>query len=122
MLLVLMQDLPEAADHPLDTLPLFSESILRSAMRKLSELSFDEATDDFRVAPTFLRNLRAGKINDFALAEVQELFSLDEGKVHDQVEMLERLGIVERVVIRDDHNDAKFRMRLPALYTRCWHP
>lgn len=122
LLLVLMRDLPEAVNHRLDSVPLFSESILRSAMTKLSELSFDEATDDFRVAPTFLRNLRAGKIDDFSLTEVQDLFYADEGSVAEQVEMLERLGIVERVVVRDAQNVAQSRMRLPALYTRCWQP
>ncbi|WP_244219944.1 glycosyltransferase [Paraburkholderia terricola] len=122
LLLVLMRDLPEAANYHLDTVPLFSESILRSAMTRLSELSFDEATDDFRVAPTFLRNLRAGRIDDFALSEVQNLFSPDEGSVAQQVEMLERLGIVERVIVRDAQNVAQSRMRLPALYTRCWRP
>lgn len=121
LLLVLMRDLPTAANYQFDTLPMFSGSILQSAMTRLSELSFNEATDDFRVAPTFLRNLRAGKIEEFSLEEVRPLFSSDEGSIAAQVEMLERLGIVERLVVRNKQGGSvQSRMRLPPLYTRCW--
>ena len=121
LLLVLARDAASKSMRRLDAVPLFSEITVRSAMTTLSELSFNEATADFRVAPTFLRNLRAGKIEEFAPSDVDGLFSTAEGEIASQLERLERLGIVERLVVRDADGRTVARLRLPPLYTRCWH-
>lgn len=120
LLLVLARDAASEDERPFESLPLFSESLMRAAMTQLSELSFSEATTDFRVSPTFLRSLRAGKIEEFALSEVEGLFARAEGETASQVEMLERLGIVERLVVREEDGNLTPRLRLPPLYTRCW--
>jgi hypothetical protein len=99
--------------------PLFSEAHITEAMTRLSELSYEEIVSDFRVATAFVRNCRSGKIRDFELDEVETLFNTDEGSISEQVERLERLGFLERRVIR--HNDELVsRFVIPALYTRCW--
>ena len=67
-------------------------------MTKLSDLSFSEVVNDFKVAPTFVLNCRAGKLTSFSLSEVEQLFDGAEGKTSDQVRLLERLGFLERVV------------------------
>lgn len=119
LLLVLARD-SASSDDPINKLPVFSEELLRSGMTRLSELSFSEATSDFRVAPTLLRSLRAAKKEEFTVAEVQSLFAAAEGGLANQVEMLERLGVVERLVVEDDAGALVARLRLPPLYTRCW--
>ncbi|MGW7256538.1 hypothetical protein [Streptomyces sp. NPDC054834] len=50
---------------------------------------------------------------------MEELFDEREGKIGDQVRLLERLRFLERVV---EQRDAQTRssFRIPRLYTRCW--
>lgn len=121
LLLALARDAALEGERPFGSLPLLTEARMRSAMTSLSELSFSEATTDFRVAPTFLRSLRAGKIEEFALTEVEGLFAKSEGETAAQVDMLERLGVLERLVVRDERGHLTSRLRVPPLYTRCWH-
>lgn len=68
-------------------------------MTEVSELSFSKGVNDFKVAPAFVLNCRAGKWTTFALAEVERLFQPDEGPISEQVRLLERLGFLERVVV-----------------------
>ncbi|MEW9522176.1 hypothetical protein [Streptomyces tubercidicus] len=75
--------------------------------------------NDFKVAPTFGLYSRAGKLTSFTLSEVEELFEEIEGKVADQVRLLDRLGFLERVLEQEGtHTRSSFR--IPRLYTRCW--
>ena len=88
-------------------------------MTKLSDLSFSEIVNDFKVVPSFVLNCRAGKLDHFTLHDVEEPFDRAEGKISEQVRLLERLGFLERVVEESD-TGAKSLFRIPKLYTRCW--
>jgi hypothetical protein len=103
--------------------PLFSAAEAGEAMTKLSDLSFSEVVNDFKVAPSFVQNCRAGKFETFALDDVRDLFDEAEGKVSDQVRLLERLGFLERIVRQRSTESGTVRESLfhvPRLYTRCW--
>jgi energy-coupling factor transporter ATP-binding protein EcfA2 len=109
-----------AKDNPTRRqIPLLTEKDLADAMTRLSELSYQEVISDFRVATSFVRNCRAGKIIDIELEKVQTLFDKDEGAVALQLERLERLGFVERLVVREGDSLLP-RFRIPLLFTRCW--
>jgi hypothetical protein len=112
----------QQAARPTDrvsTLPLFSADEAGQAMTKLSDLSFDEVVSDFKVAPSFVRSCRAGKLETFAKDDVQELFNEAEGDKEEQVLLLERLGFLERIV-RERGSVRESLFRIPRLYTRCW--
>lgn len=100
--------------------PLFSLPAVSSGMNDLSRLSYDEVVSDFRVSVNFVRNCRAHRLEQFELEEVQQLFSLDEGPVNRQVEILERLGFLRRVAQRDDDGVLSTTFRIPRLYARSW--
>ena len=119
LLLHLTRDLSTNPEAVVSTLPLFSAEAVRGAMTKLSELSYSEVVNDFKVATTFVLNCRAGKLDIFALSDVEALFDDAEGTVSEQVRLLERLGFLERIVIEDD-SGTKPCFRVPKLYTRCW--
>src|SRR5262249_41446958 len=70
LLLILAAQSPAAQGVKMDRLPVFSLAALQWGMDRLSELSFKELIDDFRVAPTFLSNCRAGRLTSFELAKV----------------------------------------------------
>ncbi len=89
-------------------------------MTKVSELSFSEVVNDFKVAPSFVLSIRAGKLDSFDLHKVEELFDEAEGKISEQIRLLERLGFLERVVVQESDSGAKPLFRIPKLYTRCW--
>jgi hypothetical protein len=108
-----------ATEQEVDNLPLFSVEAVTRAMTELSELSFSEVVDDFKVAPSFVWNCRAGKLDTFALPDVEKLFDKADGEVSDQVRKLERLGFLERVV-RETDEGAQSLFQIPDLYTRCW--
>jgi hypothetical protein len=113
-----------ARPHALvSTLPLFSDAEVGQAMTRVSDLSFSEVVNDFKVAPSFVQNCRAAKLETFSLKEVRELFDEAEGKVSEQVRLLERLGFLERIVVErgsgaDTVRESMFR--IPRVYTRCW--
>ena len=88
-------------------------------MTKLSDLSYSEIVDDFKVATSFVLNIRAGKLDSFDLHKVEKLFNEAEGNISEQVRLLERLGFLERVV-QETGSGAKSLFRIPKLYTRCW--
>ena len=119
LLLYISRDLSANLEHVVSTLPLFSAEAVGKAMTKLSDLSFLEVVNDFKVAPSFVLNCRAGKLYDFSMHEVENLFNEAEGKISDQVRLLERLGFLERVVQKGG-SGAKSLFRIPKLYTRCW--
>ncbi|WP_157095517.1 hypothetical protein [Bradyrhizobium sp. AT1] len=100
-------------------LPLFSESELAEAMTRVSELSYEEVISDFRAATGFVRNCRAGKITEFEPAKLGSLFDEKEGSVVVQIERLERLGFLSRILVKDGDALAP-RFRIPRLFTRCW--
>jgi len=100
-------------------IPLFSEKEVTDAMTRLSELSYQEVISDFRAATAFVRNCRAGKIVEFKLEQVQTLFDPAEGSVVLQLERLERLGFLTRVIVREGDSLSP-RFRIPRLFTRCW--
>lgn len=120
LLLVLIREIPEASTYTFEGLPIFSEEVLRQAMNKLSELSFDEIINDFRVATVLLRSCRAGKLYSFELSEIEQLFDKSEGSTGKQVELLERLGVFERIVTEDHNGQQLAKFRIPPIYTRCW--
>ena len=120
LLLHLTRELSARPEDVVSTLPLFSADAVRKAMTKLSDLSFSEIVNDFKVAHSFVLNCRAGKLDSFALHEVEKLFDGAEGKISDQVRLLERLGFLERVV-QETGSGAKSLFRIPKLYTRCWN-
>lgn len=68
---------------------------------------------------SFVQNLRAGKLETFALADVRELFDEAEGKIGDQIRLLERLGFLERIV-REQDGIRTSLFRIPKLYSRCF--
>jgi predicted transcriptional regulator/energy-coupling factor transporter ATP-binding protein EcfA2 len=102
-----------------EAIPVFGELHLREAMTQLSEFSYEEVVSDFRVATGFVRNLRAGKIREFDLDNVKDLFDAHEGSVAEQVERLERLGFLGRELVEVD-GGFRSRFRVPSLFTRCW--
>jgi GTPase SAR1 family protein len=115
----LARDLSPNAEAEVSTLPLFSTDAVRGAMTKLSDLSYSEVINDFKVARSFVQNCRVGKLASFVSSEVEELFDLAEGTISEQVGLLERLGFLERVVRVDDSGTTSL-FRIPRLYTRCW--
>ena len=119
LLLYISRDMSADPEGVVSTLPLFSAEAAGKAMTKLSDLSFSEVVNDFKVAPSFVLNVRAGKLYDFSLHDVENLFNEAEGKISDQIRLLERLGFLERVVQESD-SGAKSLFRIPKLYTRCW--
>jgi hypothetical protein len=119
LLLHLARDLSPDPEADVTTLPLFSAEAVRDAMTKLSALSFSEVVTDFKVAPSFVRNCRVGKIESFALSDVEALFDTTEGGISEQVRLLERLGFLERIVLENEAG-TKPLFRIPRLYTRCW--
>ncbi len=74
LLLHLTRELSARPEDVVSMLPLFSADAVREAMTKLSDLSFSEVVNDFKVAPSFVLNCRAGKLDSFALHEVKKLF------------------------------------------------
>jgi hypothetical protein len=102
-----------------NTLPIFTAEAMERAMTRLSELSFAEIVSDFKVAPSFVLNCRAGKLANFALDDIDQLFDTAEGRISEQVRLLERLGFLERVV-QATGSGPQSRFRIPKLYTRCW--
>lgn len=119
LLLQLAQALSSQPDAVVTAVPLFSADAVRRAMTKVSDLSFSEVVNDFKVAPTFVLNCRASKRTSFTLSDVEQLFDDAEGKISDQVRLLERLGFLERVVEqRGTHVTSKFQ--IPRLYSRCF--
>jgi hypothetical protein len=119
LLLYLARERAARPGAVVSTLPLFSAAEAGEAMTRLSDLSFSEVVNDFKVAPSFLQNLRAGKLETFALADVRELFDEAEGKIGDQVRLLERLGFLERIV-REQNGVRTSLFRIPKLYSRCF--
>jgi hypothetical protein len=119
LLLYISRDMSANPEGVVSTLPLFSAEVAGKAMTKLSDLSFSEFVNDFKVAPSFVLNVRAGKLYDFSMHDVENLFSEAEGKISEQVRLLERLGFLERVV-QESSSGAKSLFRIPKLYTRCW--
>lgn len=112
----------EHAAHPdaaVTALPLFSAAEAGEAMTRLSDLSFSEVVNDFKVAPSFVQNCRVGKLQTFALADVHDLFDEAEGKISDQVRLLERLGFLERIV-RERDGTLTSLFQIPELYHRCF--
>ena len=89
-------------------------------MDELSALTFSEVVNDFKVAPTFVLNCRAGRLAEFSASEVAGLFSSEDGPTAEQMQLLERLGFLERVVVEDAHGP-KALFRIPRLYTRAWY-
>ena len=118
LLLLLTRD--RSPQHTvLSTVPLFAADALRGAMTKLSDLSFDEIVDDFKVATQFVLNCRAGKLKSFTLEDVQKLFDTTEGTIAEQIRLLERLGFLERIV-QQSGSAPKSVFKIPILYTRSW--
>jgi hypothetical protein len=104
-------------------LPLFSAIEADEAMTDLSDLSFNEVVNDFQVAKSFVRNCKSGKIETFALDDVRLLFDEAEGKISEQVRLLERLGFLERIVRRRSTETGtvlESLFHIPRLYTRNW--
>ena len=120
LLLILAAQSPVAHKTKMNKVPIFPSAALQWGMNQLSELSFKELVDDFRVAPTFLANCRAARLRAFELAKVETLFSEDEGSISMQVERLERLGFLERVVRQDQDGTKTSAFEVPKLFTRSW--
>jgi GTPase SAR1 family protein len=99
---------------------LFSESALVAAMQELSELSFKELVDDFRVGRTFLANCRAGRIESLSVDDAEALCADEDGPTSRQLHQLERLGFLERVLVRGDDGSKRPELRIPKLFTRGW--
>ena len=119
LLLHLTQERSARSDDPVTAVPLFAADAVQRAMTKLSDLSFSEVVNDFKVAPTFVLNCRAGKLTSFTLENVEHLFDAADGKTGDQVRLLERLGFLERIVEQRGAQTTSL-FRIPRLYTRCW--
>lgn len=102
--------------------PIFTDAEVKQAISYLSELSYEEVLSDFRVSPTFIRNCRAGKISEFSLDDkIKGLFSEDEGTINSQIDLLEKLGVLERIVKNDSETGLSSTFKFPDLYTRCWY-
>jgi hypothetical protein len=121
LLLHLARDAADKSEAMTRALPLFSASTLATAMTRLSDLSFDEVINDFKVASTFVRNIRAGRLDTFTADSVATLFDESEGTRSEQIHLLERLGFLERIVLTTD-TGLTSSFRIPPLYTRCWDP
>jgi len=121
LFLVVLKDILVNAPTSPKQVPIFNDTDVKRAMTQLSELSYDEILSDFRISPTFIRNCRAGRISEFNLDEVKGLFSEQEGTIVSQLDLLEKLGIIERVVKIDSEQGFISRFRFPDLYTRCWY-
>ena len=118
LFLVILKDILINSLTSSKQVPIFNDTHVKEAITRLSELSYDEILSDFRVAPTFIRNCRAGKISEFALDEVKSLFSEQEGTIISQIDLLEKLGIIERVVKIGSNAEFVTKFRFPNLYTR----
>jgi hypothetical protein len=79
LFLLLLKDQIIASEPAGEPFPIFKSDSVKKAMSKLSELSYGEVLSDFRVSPTLIRNLRAGKIKEFTFDEVQSLLAIEEG-------------------------------------------
>jgi len=101
-------------------IPVFGTTSISKAMTRLSELCYDEVISDFRVATSLVRSCRAGQLTRFRLEEVAPLADTSEGSVSQQVELLERLGFIRRVVAADEAGELRTWFEIPTLYTRCW--
>lgn len=119
LFLILCKKTPQANAEIIDDFPIFSTLILRSAMTSLSELSFEEMIDDFRVAPSFLRNCRAGKVEELEAGDLEELYDDDADRNRD-IDHLERLGFLERTIRQDEAGAKSSSFRIPELFTRAW--
>jgi len=134
LLLHLTRERSARPDDLVSAVPLFSADAVQRAMTKLSDLSFSEVVNDFKVAPTFVLNCRAGKLTSFTLSKVEQLFDGAEGKTSDKVRFLERLGFwsaSSSSAARRRHRCSEFRGSTPAAGTmpetarlplrpRCW--
>lgn len=107
----------QAARRP--GIPVFAEASLTSALGELSDLWYKEVLDDFRVARTLVRNCRAGRVMDLDADDLKRMIDSDEGSPSEQVDLLERLGFLERVVVKEGGSHTR-RFRIPRLYTRSW--
>lgn len=67
-------------------------------MTRLSEPCYDEVMSDFRVATSLVQNCRAGRLTRFCSEQVAPSADRTEDSVSQQVEVLERLGFIRRVV------------------------
>lgn len=121
LFLVLLKDIFTHSSTSSKQVPVFNDDNVKHAINHLSELSYEEILSDFRIAPTFIRNCRAGQISEFTPDEVKNLFSEQEGSVNSQLDLLEKLGILERVVGIDPEQGFTSKYRFPDLYTRCWY-
>jgi energy-coupling factor transporter ATP-binding protein EcfA2 len=119
LLLHLARDLSASPEGIVSTFPLFSAETAGRAMTRLSDLSFSEIINDFKMAPSFVQNCRVSKRDSFTLHQVDKLFDEAEGKISEQVRLLERLGFLERAVQEGDSGPQSL-FRIPKLYTRCW--
>jgi len=118
--LVILKDILLNSSFAQKRVPIFNDTDVKQAITRLSEISYDEVITDFRVSPTFIQNCRAGKISEFTQEEVQNLFSEKEGSVLSQLDILEKLGIIERVVKLDVEKGFVSKFKFPDLYTRFW--
>ncbi len=121
LFLVILKDILINAPSSSKQVPIFNDNDVKQAITHLSELSYEEILSDFRVSPTFIRNCRAGKIYEFSLDEVKGLFSEQEGTIISQLDLLEKLGILERVVKINSEKGFISKFKFPDLYTRCWY-
>ncbi|MFI5495251.1 P-loop ATPase, Sll1717 family [Actinoplanes sp. NPDC051859] len=119
LLLHLARDYSARQSANVDALPLFTADAIARAMTDVSELSFSEVVNDFKVGTSFVLNCRAGKRATFTLADVESFFQPDEGAISEQVRLLERLGFLERIVVETAEGPLSM-FRIPELYTRCW--
>jgi Cdc6-like AAA superfamily ATPase len=101
-------------------LPMFEEHQLDAALDRVSQLSFDELIDDFRIGRTFLRNCRAGNIFKVSLEEARALADAADGDINEQLNRLEELGVLERAVGEGDGGKRESVLHVPLLYRRCW--
>lgn len=120
LLLFLAKKYQSEAGSKIKAIPIFGESALLAAMRELSELSYKEIRDDFRVAKAFLANCRAGRLEQFKKSEIEALFDPDEGAIGDQIHQLERLGFLERILTQSEADDLHQQFRVPRLFTLGW--
>lgn len=119
LLLVTARDEAASREALVSRLPLFGQQTVRDAMARVSQLSYAEVVDDFKVARGFVLSVRAGKLREFSQSDVTQLFDISDGPIAIQVQLLERLGFLERLVIAGEEG-SQLRFRVPPLYTRCW--
>jgi hypothetical protein len=101
-------------------LPMFEEHQLRTALDRISQLSFDELIDDFRIGRTLLRNCRVGNIFRVSAEQAKALADSAEGDINEQITRLEELGVLERVVGEGADGKRESFFNIPPLYRRCW--